>query len=181
MEKFEKDIITVENIIKDCKFNSLKIIKFQFLALIPVLPLNCLLIYLIFIASLELKLFFGFLLFVLLLRLCVTIVLCSRNIKTLKIIKNRNFEIIIDKLIDKNETYYRNVLISPTQCLKFNEFGEYILPESISYPSAKQFTMATEELFRSSKIGDEFYLVVDDKNNILIVYNAKFFELKNDT
>jgi len=187
LEKFEKDIITVENIMIDCKkqFWESSIAPFiisPILFLLSVWLIFCL----INTNKLENKIIIWLVLPVSLLILCIFTGLLIDNFKGFLTISQRSFIIKTDILVHKLDEVKsppgvtRSVHSRPCT-LEFHKFGKFYIYDGTNYHSSKQFKMWYDELFRSSKIGDEFYLVIDDKKNILIVYNTKFFELKNDT
>ena len=184
LEKFEKDIITVENIIIDFK----KQIKESSIApsiispilfLLSVWLISCL----ITTDKLENKIIIWLVLPASLLILRIFTGVLIDNFKGFLTISRGRFIIKTDKLVHKLDEVVsppgqvRSVNSRPCT-LEFSKFGKFCIYDGTNYHSSKQFKMWYDELFRSSKIGDEFYLVIDDKKKILIVYNTKFFELK---
>ena len=177
MEKFEKDIITVENIIADYKIIFLKIIKLCVLTIIVLIPILCLLIYFIITQHLLYKLILGFPLFLTLIGLYGGVKALLRENKSFKDITSHKFKIVID-ILNNKELYTLRSESAPIRILHFNEHKKFILSKYFKLRSAKNFNYDEIELFNTSKIEDKFYLVLDNKNNILLAYNTKFFELQ---
>ena len=61
--------------------------------------------------------------------------------------------------------------------MKFRENGEFILPTCHNYIWSSDFTMSGAGIFTSASKGDSFYLVKDG-NNIVMIYNTKYFTLE---
>ena len=173
----EKDIITTENVISDYKFVFLKQLKLSILTLIVALPISFLIIYFFTRLSLGYKIFLGFILLLLLPLLFSAIAALFRECKTLKKIKNGNFKIVTDILNQKEEiTIARGN--DTIRILSFNTYKNYDLPKYLPLPSAQKFNFNEKELFDTSKIEDKFYLVINNKNKILLIYHTKFFEFQ---
>lgn len=182
LEKFQKDIITTENIIADYKIIFLKIIKLCVLTIIVLIPILCLLIYFIITQHLLYKLILGFPLFLTLIGLYGGVKALLRENKSFRNIINQKFKIVMDILNNKDSyTVGKMFCDSPIRILHFNEHKEFVVSEYLELRSAKSFNFDQTEFFNTSKIEDKFYLVLDSKNNILLAYNTKFFELKIDT
>ena len=175
----EKEIITNENIITDYKKIFLATIKKLIILLAFMLPLSILFVYLSVISTKELKITFTITGFVFLLVLCTIFGFLMVKYKNYKSITKQNFKIEIGTLAEKNElSLGRPYLPSEVNVLTFSKYSDFVLPKSVYYSFSKQFTMREDEVFRSSKIGDEFYLVIDKNNKILMAYNKKFFEFQ---
>ena len=172
----DKDIITTEIIKSDYKNKSYSEVKSNLIWLLLATPVLFLLIY----ATIEFK-HISVIIFLLIyiLAFCYGFVLFIKEFINRKNICNQNFKIITDTLIDKEaEIIGTRLRASKPNILHFKACGKYLIPACINYSSAKQFAMCEDEVFRSSKIGDEFYLVIDNKNKILMSYNTKFFEFQ---
>ena len=65
--------------------------------------------------------------------------------------------------------------------LHFNCYGDYKVPDT-NYPWSKEYAMTSEGVCHTSFAGDEFYLVLSKPHSgkILLVYNAKLFQLETD-
>ena len=175
----EKEIITTENIINDYKKIFLATIKKLIILLSFILPLSILFVYLSVISTKELKITFTITGFVFLSVLCVIFGLLMVKYKNFKFITKQNFKIEVGTLAEKNElSLGRPCLPSEVKVLTFGKYSEFVLPKGVYYSFSKQFAMREDEIFRSSKIGDEFYLVIDKNNKILMAYNKKFFEFQ---
>ncbi len=179
MEKFEKDIITVENIIGDYKAVFSTEIKRTIIALAYSLPLSSLFVYLTITTTYKIG--FGICGFFWVLALYATLDLFLKKYIKYRIITTKNFKIELDRLADKHEYIpARRYAPEKPNILIFNKYGEFIIPECVNFSSSKQFFMRETEFFHTSKIDDEFYLIMN-KKHIISAYNTKFFELKNDT
>lgn len=186
MEKFEKDILTTENVIIDCKKRILEDINETFIiGPISLLLLTWTIYNLIIANNLDH-------IIIALIPSPITLILLPASIRQLfvsykdyRTIIRKKFEITTDELVytlaEIRSVGACTVMRARTRpwTLQFKQFGDFGFFGGTFYQSSKQFKMWYDELFRSSKIGDEFYLVIDDKKKILIVYNTKFFELKN--
>lgn len=178
--KFEKDILTIENIISDYKIIFFKTIKLCIIVIIILIPLLCLLIYFLITLHLSYVLILGFPLFLTLIGLYGGVKALLRENKSFKDITSHKFKIVID-ILNNKELYTLRRESAPIRILHFNEHKEFVLSKYLELRSAKSFNFDEIELFNTSEIEDKFYLVLDSKNNILLAYNTKFFELKNDT
>lgn len=175
----EKEIITTENIINDYKKIFLSTIKKLIILLSFMLPLSILFVYLSVISTKELKIAFTITSFTFLLVLCTIFGLLMVKYKNFKFITKQNFKIEVGTLAEKNElSLGRPCLPSEVKVLTFGKYSEFVLPKGVYYSFSKHFAMREDEVFRTAKLEDEFYLVTDDKNEILMVYNTKFFEFQ---
>ena len=180
----EKETITTENIIIDCKKQFFQTVGSAFIFA----PLSSLLS-----VSLVYKLITAYKLdhiIISLIPLPICLILLAASIRILLIeyknynsILQKKFKVTTDKLVNSiNEVRTvpgKTINRKERPCtLQFKLYGDFNIFGGTFYHSSKQYKMWYDELFRSSKIGDEFYLAVDDKNNILIVYNTKFFYLQ---
>ena len=106
-------------------------------------------------------------------------------LQKIKKINNNKFSIKIEKLHYCKKEYLRSYHISYDFCkfwldvLCFNT-GKYTIGNSSYYEWSKINRMSTKGLINSSKIGDEFYIICDEKEKIRMVYNCKLFELKGE-
>ncbi len=180
MQNYEKDKLAIENIISDYKIIFFKRIKLSVILLIILPPIIFPLIALVIKLNLIYKLILGFILLLLLWLLCLVIFALLREFKSLKDVTNKKFKIEVDILNKKEEvTVGRKLSADTIRILSFNKRKDYMLPKYLPLPSAKNFDLNEKELFDSSKIEDKFYLVIDTKDNILIVYSTQFFYLSN--
>lgn len=180
----EKEIITTENIIIDCKKEIFKTCKSAvFLTPLALLLSICLIPTLISLDNLEIKIIILLILPFPLLFLAASIHTLPIEYKKYKSITQQKFEVKTDKLVHKiNEVrspFGEALNKHERPCtLQFSQYGDFNIFDGTFYPSSKHYKMHYDELFRSSKIGDEFYLVIDNKNKILMAYNTKFFEFQ---
>lgn len=67
--------------------------------------------------------------------------------------------------------------------LIFSKYGKYFIMRTQYYKWSKQNAMRAGGVYNTSLVGDTFYLVIytdDKKEKPVMVYNTKFFELKED-
>ncbi len=62
----------------------------------------------------------------------------------------------------------------------FKTYGKHTLDTTMHYHTSKNFTMSDDGVFNTAVMGDTFYLVLNEKEKILQVYNTKFFEWEED-
>ncbi len=174
----KKETITTESIIYDYKSLFLTSIKKLFLLFIFILAFLCLLVYLTIVTPIKFKIIFGISGLLFLLVLCVTLCIFINKLMDFKSITKMNFKIVIDKLIQKQvETLGHHHMPSEQNVFTFNKYGKFFLCEGVHFSSSKQFAMRETEYFSTSKIDDEFYLIIKKNGKILIVYNTRFFQL----
>lgn len=181
LEKYEKDKLTIENIILDYKTICSKRIKLIVLFLIFLPLISFLLGIFIIKVPFLYKLIFGFFLFLLLWYFCVLFFDLFKECKAYKDITKQKFSIVVD-ILDQKKEYAppgKAVLYDKSKIFSFNKYKDFVLPSCLPLPSARNFDLNQKELFDSSKIGDKFYLVIYNKKYILIAYNTKFFYLSN--
>lgn len=99
-------------------------------------------------------------------------------------IKKELFKIATDTLISCEEgaTYIGSAFaasFSRPYTLNFASYGQYCIPNEENYSSSELYTTTGDGVFYSSTIGDTFYLIIDNKNRILLAYNTKLFELSD--
>lgn len=67
--------------------------------------------------------------------------------------------------------------------LEFGTCGKFYILHYNYYKWSKRYFMSAEGIFNTSLVGDSFYLVFfdgDKKNEPVMVYNAKYFELQEE-
>ncbi len=107
--------------------------------------------------------------------------LCSYN-------RHKNITIVTDKLVEQavEKKKFLRIPKEPKFKFVFENCGEYIIPEQLygdnNYNWSKEYTISNTELYETSSIGDEFYIVksLGKKAKILLIYNKKHFELEQD-
>lgn len=96
-------------------------------------------------------------------------------------LKNKDC-IVKDKLVgfDERDVYAHHRGIVKYYYLYFSQYGEYCIPDK-NYEWSKVYPLSKEGVFRLSKCGDEFYLVLSKKHTgkILMVYNTKLFDFED--
>lgn len=102
----------------------------------------------------------------------------------LNLAKKGDFQIETDCVTNKLKTntysnivvYFRSIF-EKTHKLVFKSGRRYTLPDNIEYYKWTGWGMKHLQVYNSTEIGDEFYVVVTKKNKVLQIYNKKFFEL----
>lgn len=92
--------------------------------------------------------------------------------------KNIQFKVVTAKLIGKNlkRSGINSIRFSEPYSLEFALYGKWRIYLSTNYLWTKYAQFSDEAIYNNSIIGDEFYLVVDSKDAILVAYNSRFFE-----
>ncbi|MBE6750623.1 MAG: hypothetical protein E7560_05620 [Ruminococcaceae bacterium] len=111
------------------------------------------------------------------------------------LVKTDNFRIETDECVDKKEIYARwdyygfKKLISAYNHYYFDKLnyhlffmvnGDYCIKRNKNYVCSEMYTMEAKGVYRYAEVGDEFYLAVVNKNTILLVYNTKLFDFKEN-
>ena len=104
----------------------------------------------------------------------------------INILKKGSFRIETDYVADKTKTNtYSNIFVrfrsifEQTYKIIFTNGKKYTLTDNIEYYKWTGWGLRQSEVYNSTEIGDEFYIVVTNKNRILQIYNKKLFELKD--
>ncbi len=137
--------------------------------------------------------------FAILFSIVVLIFICESCyfLKLFIVAHNNTFSIIVDKLSNTKDIEFRDGVTDPyigdakfaIIPLSFNLLGKtfrlffsknrvWRIPSGCIYTWSKYNWMNSFSVFRSSNIGDEFYLVMVGKK-IILAYNTKFFELQD--
>lgn len=102
------------------------------------------------------------------------------NFRFLLKIKKKKFKILIDDLDGIQEKYYYFSHTDKKDILLFGCY-KYELDKVIKYYKwSESFQTKAAGILKYAHAGDNFYLVVDKKEKILMVYNCKMFELKGE-
>lgn len=94
-------------------------------------------------------------------------------------IHNDKIEIFTDKLMgleDAADSFFKNTRRAFRYTLYFVSGYKYEIPKGIHYTWSSMYEMEDHGVFRSSDVGDLFYLISMDRKRILLAYNAKMFE-----
>ena len=114
--------------------------------------------------------------------LCVIIVLiylgflCAiiYNIKKLLDVSKGKFNVVFDTLLC-TRTYHARHQAS----LNFSKYHNFVFGMSQSfYAWSRPYSMNSQELLKSSKQGDTFYIATVDDISPIMVYNTRFFDYK---
>ena len=174
----KKEILTTEKIKQDYKTIYLQQVKNKSVSLLFLLPLLIAFTLPIIFAPIEYKILCVIPCVLFAVSLYATLSMLFSYYKNQKSVMTEKFQILTDTLIDKyQEVPARRHQPEKPNVLIFSKCGKFILPECLNYSFSKNFYMLETELFRSSKINDEFYLILDSRKNILQVYNTKFFDI----
>jgi len=111
--------------------------------------------------------------------LCVAS-LVKRN-KSHQDIKNCQYRIVTDKLINKQEreSYPATsffMYFSKAAKLEFYAYGAFYPISDNTSHSSDRFVVSDEDNFISSSVGDTFLLIINQKQKVLLVYNTKVFD-----
>ena len=106
-------------------------------------------------------------------------------------ITSKKLVIVEDWLVEiKERVEYAGKYSHPYYEFCFANGGKYMLYMNSAayydnkyYKWSKMYNMSAQGIYNYSKNDDDFYLVFSNekKNNLLLIYNKKLFELKNDT
>ena len=101
------------------------------------------------------------------------------------IVKNKKIRIVKDQLIglEKKVIHMSNSFVAAhnrPHILHFASYGEFSVPIGQNYNSAKIYNLDDDGLFNYCKFGDEFYLILNEKEKILAAYGCKLFELHEE-
>lgn len=107
--------------------------------------------------------------------LLIIIIFMARQLYAIySAVKHRTFVITTDVVVKKIPFSY-----SKSNRLVFEKSGtREIHPNSSFYEWSLFYPLTGEELFESTSVGDEFYLVSVGKQKNLLIYSKKHFELK---
>lgn len=171
----EKEIITSENIMKDLnQLNkyTIKIVSIFFATI---------LIFLLIVNSqinnsFDLKIIIFAVGFALLLIWGIFLIIYIRKIIR---IKNTQFKIVRAKLVSKRQKIsgVKSINLGEPYSLEFALYGKWKIHLSTNYLWTKYARFSDAAIYNNSIVGDEFYLVVDSKDEILVSYNSRFFAL----
>ena len=99
-----------------------------------------------------------------------------------KLIKNPQQVLVKDRLVKKESKYYerRRGPHGEFLYLYFEKYGKYMICKENYLWSELYWHYNEDDMYDSSDIGDEFYLVLSKpcKGSVLYVYNTKLFELQ---
>lgn len=139
MEKFEKEIFTLEDIKSDYKTILKARIKTTVISLAYTLPFLALSIVWFLKVANNKVLVFPFVCF-LLLCFYATLHYFVIDLVHFKIISNKKFKIVISKLNDgKAQTFNPASGVYKPHTLMFEKYGMYTIPECVNYSSSKNF------------------------------------------
>lgn len=179
----DKIIFDLESITKADFKSCFELIPFFIFLYIGFLPIYCLLLLLLFKESLSLLdiLFFTFIFwginFIIFIK--DLIIFISRK----KAIKTENFEIITDWLTEKRiypkRTFYYHHTGTPKEpSLQFARSGKFLFSDTIYYSWSSLFPFDCKDLFRTSEINQDFYVIRFKNKKPFLIYNKKYFEME---
>jgi len=182
----KKDILTLQRIKLDYKKQFFRHIKTTVIMPIILTLLIALIAYLFsFLEKTALFLLLEILLISPL--IFINYILFSILIETYKdrnTIEKGLFKIVTDKLISSQEkvTHIGSAFaasFNQPYTLGFASYGQYSIIGGENYSSSELYRMSDKGVFNYADIGDTFYLVIDKKERILLVYNTKLFDLQD--
>ena len=115
----------------------------------------------------------------------VVLLICMimQNVRFIYKAIRKEFYIVKDKLIGSEEPFGERYVTRYWKYAVFHfpSYGKYKLTDIDYYKWSKMYNMRNSNVYNSSNIGDEFYLItIGKKETILMVYNCKMFELKGE-
>ena len=176
----EKEILTIQNIRHDLRRHIRVLIKAA--AIVTVIFLVFLWMCIMLCREADIKeLLLREPLLCLFTFMCLLIVILALYsiYKTCRLVKQPG-DIVKDHLVDLNVKYHFNRgFSSESRHLYFGRYGEYTIPHD-NYTWSFWNSMDDEDVYCTSAIDDEFYLVLSNTrtHNILLAYNTKIFQLQ---
>ena len=177
----EKEVLTQERFLCDYKARMQKNLK----TLIgPLIVLLCVSIPMI-IALIHLIAEVGFAFFVILYIVIlfgsyfIFIAAIIDNYKGYQDIKEKRYYVVTDEVVGKQEAeryhgrFFRT--FSEPAKIDFRAYGAYFPNMKYTVDSSDQFAVSDVDNFYAASTGDEFWLVINKKSHILLIYNTKFF------
>lgn len=174
----QKEILTRDIIKQEFRKQQIWNAKGALIAFILSIALLCFMLYLFFINLIN-----GVeSLFMIAVSLFLVFVCCFALYKTVKnslLADKDKFYITKDKLIRTEEKIVGRRLNRPYG-LYFASYGLYsVLIWKHHYSWSKLYHMSDDGIYNTALLGDEYYLVIAEEKNILLAYNTKLFELKD--
>ncbi len=107
----------------------------------------------------------------------LSIIYFLKAIKGYNLVKNNNFDIITDVLVDKTKkaSLSRYKGYHYTYTFIFEKTGVFKIEKKI-FDVSNPYVMNNEKFYESSEVYDEFYVVSVARKNML-AYNSKYFEV----
>ena len=180
-ESSHKEILTKEII----KNEALRYYRWDAIRLLTLIP-PCVLVVcaIIFFASFLNEIWYNIIFYGLLSLFAVAYIgLALALIIAVICIHNDKFEIFTDKLIgleDEIYTFFRRSYRPTRYTLHFVSGYKYEIPKGINYKWSSMYEMEDDGVFRSSDVGDLFYLISIDRKRIRLAYNTKMFEYREN-
>ena len=173
----KKEVVTHERILQDYNNKMRSFLKPVITLFVVILCLSIPAVY----ASFSNFNFSSFLLIgeiALLAFLCIAALV--KEIKEYQNIENGCFSVVTDELIRKQEQerYYTRFLstFSKSAKLEFYAYGTYTPDANYTSHTSDRFAVSDVDNYFTSSVGDKFFLVINKKSHILLVYNTKLFE-----
>ncbi len=187
-EENRKEILTKEIIKKEVRYQAIREIAMAMV--LPVLILFLILILKLLDSDLVTSGAissdkFGLTVIIVLLSILflIFIFVVAKNLNKIFSVQNDKYQIVKDRLINSQSvsgpvpstsvSFYR-----PYRLYFSIKKRKYNIPSGKNYKWSKDFCMYDYNVFNSSTVGDEFYLIIAN-NKVLYVYNSKFFEIKD--
>ena len=179
----DKIIFDLESITKADFKSCFRAIPFFIFLYIGFLPLYCLLLLLLFKESLSFLDVFFFTFIFWGINFIIFIIELIEFISRKKAIKTENFEIITDWLTEKRiypkRTFYYHHTGTPKEpSLQFARSGKFLFSDTIYYSWSSLFPFDCKDLFRTSEINQDFYVIRFKNKKPFLIYNKKYFEME---
>lgn len=179
----DKIIFDLESITKADFKSSLELIPFFIFLYFCFLPYFCLVRAFLFKKSIELIdiIFFAFLFVGI--NFIIFIIELIKFISRKKAIKTEDFVIITDwltekRIFPKRMFYYHHTGTPKEPSLIFARSGKFLFSETIYYSWSSLFPFDCKDLFRTSEINQDFYVIRFKNKKPFLVYNKKYFEME---
>lgn len=186
-EENKKEILTREKIKKEVRYQSIRevamAIVLPFLILFLILILKLLDSDLVTSGAISSDKF-GLTVIIILLSILflIFVFVVVKNSNIIFSVQKDKYQIVKDRLINLQSgsgnipstsvTFYR-----PYRLYFSIKKRKYNIPSGKNYRWSKDFCMYDYNVFNSSTVGDEFYLIIIN-NKVIYAYNSKFFELQ---
>lgn len=173
----QQEILTIEMIKKDYQKRFIKSAH-SLLVVIGVLLLLSALIISVFSRLGDSKLIGWLLSSPLIFTLYICLAALCENFRDYKAIIHNAVRIVTDRLENKRKRMPGGAgfgWYSRPYTLHFANYGDYYISSGTYYSSSKFYSMNEYGMFSHASINDQFYIVIDNKNRILAVYNMNLF------
>ncbi|MBR7143197.1 MAG: hypothetical protein IKD06_06660 [Clostridia bacterium] len=173
----KKEILTRKNIVSDLKLILIK----EIIKLITLLPL-LIFVYLLFLFGPHSPAKGFMLIFCMIFCVFYTLIYIYALVRTVvPLFKIKNFTIssdLVTNKLEKRRSHPRSLIIPRPYTLVFSRGGKYRIPAINNYKWSNMFEMPDKNVFHSTDLNDDFYLISVGKRRNIVAYNKKMFEMK---